>query len=215
TPNMDRIAAEGVHFRNAFVTTSLCSPSRASILTGQYMHNHGVVDNNKPPTEGTIYFPQMLQAAGYETAFIGKWHMGEGASGEKRIDDPQPGFDHWVSFRGQGNYAPVRRDGSAYQLNVNGKRVPRKAYITDELTDYALQWLRKRDGDQPFFLYLSHKAVHANFCKPGQYPREQQGQADVGTEPAQQLARRRLSLPQFARRAVLQDAVPPRALGRG
>jgi arylsulfatase A-like enzyme len=164
TPNMDRLAAEGVHFRNAFVTTSLCSPSRASILTGQYMHNHGVVDNNKPPADGTVFFPQHLQEAGYETAFIGKWHMGEGASGEKRIDDPQPGFDHWVSFPGQGNYYPVIRNGRVNQLNINGKRVDQKGYVTDELTDYALDWLRSRDGDKPFFLYLSHKAVHANFA---------------------------------------------------
>ncbi|MFT7691337.1 MAG: N-acetylglucosamine-6-sulfatase, partial [Porticoccaceae bacterium] len=71
TPNMDRMAAEGVHFENAFVTTALCSPSRASILTGQYMHNHGVVDNNKPPRDGTIFFPEYLQKAGYNTAFVG------------------------------------------------------------------------------------------------------------------------------------------------
>ena len=90
--------------------------------------------------------------------------MGEGASGEKRIDDPQPGFDHWVSFPGQGNYYPVIRNGRVNQLNINGKRVDQKGYITDELTDYALDWLRSRDGDKPFFLYLSHKAVHANFA---------------------------------------------------
>ena len=163
TPNMDRIAAEGVHFRNAFVTTSLCSPSRASILTGQYMHHHGVVDNNKPPADGATFFPQYLQEIGYATAFIGKWHMGEGAAGERRIDDPQPGFDHWVSFAGQGNYYPVTRNGRVNEINVNGKRVPQEGYITDELTDYALDWLRNRKDGEPFFLYLSHKAVHANF----------------------------------------------------
>jgi arylsulfatase A-like enzyme len=163
TPNMDRIAAEGVHFENAFVTTALCSPSRASILTGQYMHNHGVVDNNKPPREGTIFFPQYLQKAGYSTAFIGKWHMGEHALAGHRLDDPQPGFDHWVSFAGQGHYYPEVVEGKVNQLNVNGEQVDQKGYITDELTDYALDWLNNRDNDKPFFMYLSHKAVHANF----------------------------------------------------
>lgn len=154
TPNMDRLAKEGAYYPNAFVTTALCSPSRATILTGQYMHNHGVVDNNEPIRDGTRFFPQYLQQAGYATAFIGKWHMGG------HLDDPQPGFDHWVSFKGQGDYYP-RAD---HPLNVDGKHVPQKGYITDELTDYAIDWLDKgRDGDKPFFLYLSHKAVHADF----------------------------------------------------
>jgi len=184
TPNLDSIADQGVHFRNAFVTTSLCSPSRASILTGQYMHNHGVVDNNKPPAASAIFFPQYLQQAGYETAFVGKWHMGEGASGERRIDDPQPGFDHWVSFPGQGNYYPVMRNGRVNQLNINGKRVPQKGYITDELTDYALDWLGARDGDKPFFLYLSHKAVHANFA-PAERHRNQYADRTVPVPASQ------------------------------
>lgn len=164
TPNMDRIATEGVHFKNAFVTTALCSPSRASILTGQYMHNHGVVDNNKPPKSGAIFFPQYMQENGYETAFIGKWHMGEAASSGHRLDDPQPGFDHWVSFAGQGDYYPVNRNGRVSRLNINGEYENQRGYITDELTDYALEWLQARDEDEPFFMYLSHKAVHANFA---------------------------------------------------
>jgi N-acetylglucosamine-6-sulfatase len=152
TPNLDRLAREGVHCRNAFVCTALCSPSRASILTGLYTFKHRVVDNNNPVPPGTLFFSQYLQQAGYETAFIGKWHMG----GEG--DEPQPGFDHWVSFRGQGTYLPSRNG-----LNVDGRRVPQKGYITDELTDYALDWLKRRRGDKPFMLYLSHKAVHADF----------------------------------------------------
>ncbi len=152
TPNMDRVARNGVHMKNAFVTTALCSPSRATLLTGRYAHQHRVVDNNNPVPPGTTFFPQYLQRAGYQTAFIGKWHMG----GEG--DDPQPGFDRWVSFRGQGSYMPSN-DG----LNVDGTRVPQKGYISDELTDYAIDWLRARDKDRPFFLYLSHKGVHANF----------------------------------------------------
>jgi len=155
TPHMDALAKTGVHMKNAFVTTSLCSPSRASILTGQYMHNHRVVDNNSLAPEDTIFFPQYLQRAGYETAFIGKWHMG-GSS-----DAPRPGFDHWVSFRGQGHYLPPKN--RRWSLNVNGKHVPQKGYITDELTDYAVDWLDGRSGEKPFCLYLSHKAVHAMF----------------------------------------------------
>ena len=76
TPNLDRLAREGAHLENAFVTTSLCSPSRASILTGQYMHRHRVVDNQRAVPEGTVFFPRYLQEAGIQTAFVGKWHMG-------------------------------------------------------------------------------------------------------------------------------------------
>ncbi len=155
TPHMDEMARQGVHLKNAFVTTSLCSPSRASILTGLYTFRHRVIDNNRLVPEGTIFFPQYLQKAGYATAFVGKWHMG-GAT-----DEPRPGFDHWVSFRGQGNYLPP---GPRYTLNVDGQRVKQKGYITDELTDYAIQWMaQQRPADKPFFLYLSHKACHANF----------------------------------------------------
>lgn len=158
TPNMDRIAREGVYFRNAFVTTSLCSPSRASILTGEYMHNHGVADNNIKFRPGTFFFPQALQQAGYNTAFIGKWHMG----GEN--DAPQPGFDHWISFKGQGHYLPQDKDGAPHNmLNIDGQHVEQRGYITDELNGYALDWLRQQSKDKPFFLYLSHKAVHADF----------------------------------------------------
>lgn len=152
TPNLDAMARHGVHMKNAFVTTALCSPSRASILTGLYAHQHGVVDNNNPVPAKLVFVSQYLQKAGYQTAMIGKWHMG----GE--FDDPQRGFDHWVSFKGQGTYLPSRNG-----LNVNGQKVPQKGYITDELTDYALDWLKARKGDKPFMLYLSHKGVHAEF----------------------------------------------------
>lgn len=174
TPNMDRLAEEGAFFRNAFVTTALCSPSRATVLTGQYMHNHGVVDNNEASTEGLVFFPEYLQEAGYETAFIGKWHMGAAT------DDPQRGFDHWVSFRGQGDYYPGDNPRRESVLNVNGEHVPQRGYITSELTDYALDWLRDgRDADEPFFLYLSHKAVHADFYPAEKY-RDQYAEATIG-----------------------------------
>ena len=158
TPHMDAMARDGVHLKNAFVTTSLCSPSRASILTGLYTFRHRVIDNNRLVPEGTLFFPQYLQKAGYATAFIGKWHMGGDT------DEPRPGFDRWVSFRGQGNYLPPNPN---YTLNVDGKRVKQKGYITDELTDYAVDWLdEQKPSEKPFFLYLSHKAVHANFTPP-------------------------------------------------
>ena len=130
TPNLDRMAKQGAHVRNAFVTTSLCSPSRASILTGQYAHRHGVVDNTSPIPAGTVFFPEYLQQAGYRTAYIGKWHMGEDAES----DTPRKGFDHWVSFRGQGTYFDPL-------LNVNGERRQFKGYTTDIITDLSLEWL--------------------------------------------------------------------------
>lgn len=150
TPNMDRMAAGGAYFKNAFVTTSLCSPSRASILTGQFSHVHTIVDNVAGEPDGLIYFPQYLQKSGYQTSFFGKWHMGDDD------DRPRPGFDHWESFRGQGIYYSPK-------LNIDGKEVQYKdsTYITDLLTEHAVDWLNKRDKDKPFFLYLSHKAVHS------------------------------------------------------
>jgi len=164
TPHMDRMAKEGIHFERALVTTSLCSPSRASILSGMYAHNHAVVNNYNPVDPSLKFFPEYLQQAGYLTAFVGKWHMG----GE--IDDPQRGFDHWLSFKGQGTYwadghgtSRVVPQTSMDGYNINGNHVPQKGYITDELTGYALEWLNDRPNNQPFFLYLSHKAVHSDF----------------------------------------------------
>jgi N-acetylglucosamine-6-sulfatase len=155
TPALDRMAAQGAHIQNAFVTTALCSPSRASILTGRYAHRHGVVDNTSPIPRGTVFFPEYLHRAGYRTAYIGKWHMGE----DTESDMPRPGFDYWISFRGQGVY-------SNPTLNVNGQRRQVQGYTTDILTDSAIAWLdrqRRERADRPFFLFLSHKAVHAEF----------------------------------------------------
>lgn len=149
TPHIDALAKDGLQFTNAFVTASLCSPSRASFLTGRYMHNHKVVDNADRMPQGTLTFPQLLQQSEYETAFIGKWHMG-GSS-----DAPRAGFDHWVSFPGQSSYAAGK-----HTLNINGRKVPRRKYMTDELTDYAVEWLDERKSEEPFLLYLSHKGVH-------------------------------------------------------
>jgi arylsulfatase A-like enzyme len=149
-PNLDRLAARGVLFDRAFVTTSLCSPSRATMLSGLYAHTHGVLGNEaRDLAPGTATYPQLLQQAGYKTAFVGKWHM------DSSKDTPRPGFDYWVSFKGQGVYEDPT-------LDENGKSVKRTGYITDILTDYALHWLQAR-GNEPFLLVLSHKAAHDPF----------------------------------------------------
>lgn len=149
TPHLDTLADEGVRFSNSFVTTSLCSPSRASFLSGQYAHSHGVCNNEQDDLPDTVpTFPQALQAAGYRTGFIGKWHMARHAK-------PRPGFDHWVAFSRQGGY-------QRNTLDVNGRWELSEKYVTDDLTDRAENFLADQ-GPDPFLLYLSHKAVHAPF----------------------------------------------------
>ena len=145
TPQLDAMARNGVHMKNAFVTTSLCSPSRASILTGLYTFRHRVIDNQRLVPKGTLFFPQYLQDAGYKTGFVGKWHMGG------HSDDPRPGFDYWVSFRGQGHYFPPTPD---YTMNDNGKRVPQDGYITSLLTRYAVDFLDQAKGQRRTVLPL-------------------------------------------------------------
>ena len=149
TPHIDRLAAEGLLLKNFFVTTPLCSPSRATFLTGLYPHKHLVVNNDKlglDVVSHTLYtFPRMFREAGYETGFIGKWHMG--------FDDSRrPGFDRWVSFKGQGLYVdPV--------ANVDGVSTQLDGYMTDHLNRWAVEFVEKRRS-KPFLLYLAHKAVH-------------------------------------------------------
>lgn len=165
TPALDRLAREGAHMKNAFVTTALSSPSRASILTGQYTHTHTVVDNLAPRPDDLVFFPQYLQQQGYKTAFYGKWHMGN------TDDAPQPGFDHWEGFRGQGTYYNT-------QLNIDGVRTKfaPELYSTDILTDHAMEFINEHK-DQPFFVYLSYKSVHskteASPARKGMYKDEE------------------------------------------
>lgn len=150
TPNIDRVAREGLTFRNAFVTTPLCSPSRASFLTGRYAHAHKVIDNqnNNALSHQLITFPRLLQEANYETAYVGKWHMGND-------DTPRPGFNRWVSFKGQGVYVdPI--------INADGKSAKAEGYMTDILSDHAAEFIR-RPRSKPFAVYLAHKAVHGPF----------------------------------------------------
>ncbi|HET9786852.1 MAG TPA: sulfatase, partial [Pyrinomonadaceae bacterium] len=147
TPNIDRIGNEGAFFRNAFITDPLCSPSRASFLTGQYPHTHGITDNvnRSVASHQLITFPFLLRQSGYTTAFIGKWHMGND-------DSRRPGFDRWVSFKGQGSYLNP-------EINDDGKDVKPGVYITDLLTGYAVEYIKRRH-DKPFLVYLAHKAIH-------------------------------------------------------
>jgi N-acetylglucosamine-6-sulfatase len=147
TPNIDRLAREGARFLNAFATTPLCSPSRASILTGLYAHRHGVVDNTdrSAASHALATFPRGLQRAGYETAFIGKWHMG---NDETR----RPGFDYWVAMKGQGQALDPL-------LHENGRSAVVRGYVTDIFTKRALDFLGRR-RERPFFLQLAHKALH-------------------------------------------------------
>ena len=157
TPNMDRLGKEGVYFPNAFCTTSLCSPSRASILSGLYAHNHGVVNNfTEYPTE-LKSFPLVLQGEGYDTAYIGKWHMGE------HNDEPRPGFNWFVTHKGQGKYFDT-------EFNMNGKkREVVKGYYTKVVTDMAEEWLKRPRGDKPWCLMIGHKAPHSFYTPEEKY----------------------------------------------
>ena len=158
TPNIDRIAEEGVLFENAFVTSSLCSPSRASFLIGQYPQQHGVKNNFTPWNNRNITYFEYLKKAGYKTAFIGKWHM-PGAIPKLRGVDEFITFDH---FGGQGAYYNTPYIINGKKLKVGETPIPGvelNGYITDDLTSFALKYIED-NSQQPFAIYLSHKAVH-------------------------------------------------------
>ncbi len=145
TPNLDRIAAGGMRFRNCFCTNSICGPSRAVVLTGKHSHINGFLGNNhsRRSTAAQPTFPKLLQAAGYQTAMVGKWHL---------VSDPT-GFDTWKILVGQGTYYnPI--------LIENGRRVRHEGYATDIITDVALDFLKSRDPHKPFVLMYHHKAPH-------------------------------------------------------
>jgi arylsulfatase A-like enzyme len=146
TPQIDRLAKEGVRFLSSFCTNSICAPSRAVLLTGKYSHQNGVIDNAVVFDGGQTTFPKLLQKAGYQTALFGKWHL---------KSDPT-GFDHWSILPGQGEYYHP-------EMIVVGEKTKRTGYVTDIITDDALGWLGRRDKSKPFCVLLHHKAPHRNW----------------------------------------------------
>ena len=146
TPSIDRIAKEGLLFSNAFVTNAICGPSRAVMLTGKYSHRNGLRDNRDPFDGNQETFPKILQAAGYETMVVGKWHL----------RSVPHGFDFWSILPGQGEYYNPRfiRLGDTVRLT---------GYVTDLITDVAIEALRARDSSKPFCLLYHHKAPHRNW----------------------------------------------------
>jgi len=156
TPNIDRIANEGVLFNRCFVGNSICSPARATLLTGQHSHKNGVKNNTTRFDSSRITMPKLLQQAGYQTAIIGKWHL----------HSYPTGFDYWKILPGQGLYFEPRL------INMNGDTSTYHGYASDVITDEAVQWLDNRDKNKPFVLLLHHKAPHRYFFPPLKYIEE-------------------------------------------
>jgi len=146
SPNMDRLAAEGVRFRNAFVTLSLCAPSRAALLTGRYNHLNGITNNHTEFPANSVTHATLLRAAGYRTAYIGKWHMGN-QRGQR------PGFDYSASFIGHGRYNDC-------PVEINGVSTPTQGWIDDVSTAYAIEWM-KQNRDRPFSMVVGFKSPHS------------------------------------------------------
>ncbi len=144
TPNIDRLASEGMRFDRCLVPNSICGPSRATVLTGKYSHCNGFYNNTNSRFDGSqTTFPKLLRAGGYQTAIFGKWHL---------VTDPT-GFDEWQVLPGQGVYY------NPAMLTPGGK-VRHQGYVTDIITELSLEWLKKRDRSKPFLLMCQHKAPH-------------------------------------------------------
>ena len=160
TPNIDRIGSEGIRLNKCYVTNSICTPSRAVILSGQHSHVNTVRTLNDAfpgPDSGTPNVAEILRTSGYETALIGKWHL---------RSEPW-GFDYWKIGPGQGKYHnPVfvtSDDNVEYSPQLGRKRTRTEGYYTDLVTDYAIEWLNGRQKSKPFFLMLHHKAPHGKW----------------------------------------------------
>ncbi len=154
TPNIDRIAQEGILFNRSFVGNSICGPARATILTGLHSHKNGFIDNRSRFDGAQTTMPKLLQQAGYQTAIIGKWHL----------QTYPTGFDYWKILPGQGVYYEPRI------IDMKGDTATYHGYATDVITDEALQWLQQgRNAAKPFLLMLHHKAPHRYFFPPLKY----------------------------------------------
>ena len=155
TPNLDRIANDGVIFTNSFVANSLSGPSRACMLTGKHSHANGFTDNTTCVFDGSQQtMPKLLRQAGYQTALIGKWHL---------ISLPT-GFDHWEILPGQGDYY------NPSFITMNNDTVAEKGYLTNLITDKSIDWMEnQRDKDKPFCLFIHHKAIHRNWLPELKY----------------------------------------------
>src|SRR5262245_6916459 len=163
TPHMDRLAAQGVRFRNAFVVNSLCAPSRASFLTGQYGHKNGIVNNHTPFPVDNVTWATLLRRAGYVTGYIGKWHM-DGQKGQR------PGFDFTASLIGQGKYFDC-------PVEVNGKSTETKGWVDDVSTDFAVKFM-KENKDKSFALAVGFKATHGPFDPPPRHANTYEGETN-------------------------------------
>jgi len=154
TPNIDRIAKEGIRFTNFFVGNSICGPVRATLLTGQHSHKNGMKDNRTRFDSSKITLPKLMQQAGYQTAHVGKWHL----------QSYPTGFDYWKIFPGQGFYYDPRF------IVMNGDTVQQTGYATDLVTDEAMLWMKeKRDLSKPFLLFMHYNAPHRNFFPSPKY----------------------------------------------
>ena len=147
TPNIDRIAREGVRLDNCFCTNSICSPSRAAILTGKYSHRNGLFINYTTFDGSQQTVPKLMQKAGYQTAMIGKWHL----------KGYPTGFDYWKILPGQGRYT----NPEFIEMDHHWQRY--KGYTTDLITDFSIDWITHRDPDKPFFMMCHHKAPHEDW----------------------------------------------------